>query len=111
MGELDLSTIASETHGYVGGDLRNIVMESIMQVEEGELTKDDLETSLAVIKPAALRDSAVTDFQVRQHNVKSLDILCKLLVLYGMALNTCLLFFVHNASIIFFLVIYAYHYC
>lgn len=65
MDEMDLSAVAAETHGYVGGDLRNVVLESLMQVDEGSLIKDNLEASLVLIKPAALRDSAVKDLQVR----------------------------------------------
>nr|XP_045607791.1 calmodulin-interacting protein 111-like isoform X2 [Procambarus clarkii] len=73
--ESELDTIASNAHGYTGGDLRVVVMESIMQAEGKNLTKRDIEASLAAIKPAALRDSSAPEYKVKLSDVCGYDVI------------------------------------
>lgn len=65
----DIMTIAANTHGYVGGDLRSVVMESVMQTEGKILSKQDLDASLTIIKPAALRDSTVSELEIKLSDI------------------------------------------
>ncbi|MFB6109674.1 MAG: AAA family ATPase [Halodesulfurarchaeum sp.] len=65
-GDVDLDALADRTHGFVGADLRALVVEAAMDAlgryrageGDGELsvTRADLETALSSIEPSAMRE-------------------------------------------------------
>ncbi|XP_068215382.1 ATPase family gene 2 protein homolog A-like isoform X1 [Palaemon carinicauda] len=62
--KIDLETTASNTPGYAGGDLHNIMMEAVMHSEGKRLTMPDLEYAVGTVKPVALKDTASVDHKV-----------------------------------------------
>ncbi|KAG7158963.1 ATPase family protein 2-like [Homarus americanus] len=71
--ESKLTTLAVNAHGYVGGDLQSVVMESVMQTQGRKLTIQDLEASVATTKPAALRESTLSEFEVKLPDICGYD--------------------------------------
>ncbi|XP_064104992.1 LOW QUALITY PROTEIN: uncharacterized protein LOC135214550 [Macrobrachium nipponense] len=62
--KIDLETTASNTPGYAGGDLHNIMMEAVMHSEGKKLTMQDLEYAVGTVKPVALKDTACVEQKV-----------------------------------------------
>lgn len=65
LGKEDLEELGERTPGYLGGDLRSVVVEAVVEAGSGALTLQHLLTSLDTIKPASLRDSAALLPQVK----------------------------------------------
>ena len=64
--EAELSTLADITHGYLGGDLRGVVVAAATEAGGSSLTRQHLEASLAHTRPALVKDSVSSSTGVRK---------------------------------------------
>ncbi|XP_037781607.1 nuclear valosin-containing protein-like [Penaeus monodon] len=65
----DLHILAARTPGYVGGDLRRVIMEAIVQADGKAIDREMIQTAITVVRPAALLASNTADREVQLSDI------------------------------------------
>ncbi|ROT62250.1 putative spermatogenesis-associated protein 5-like [Penaeus vannamei] len=65
----DLHILAASTPGYVGGDLRRVIMEAIVQADGKAIDREMIQTAITAVRPAALLASNTVDREVQLSDI------------------------------------------
>ncbi|XP_063887963.1 ATPase family gene 2 protein homolog A-like [Scylla paramamosain] len=67
--DAELSSLADITHGYLGGDLRGVVVAAVTEAGSTPLTRHHLEEAVAHTRPALVKDSVSSASGIKLSNI------------------------------------------